>query len=179
MGAGEVDPIVRFADPVMVIAHWHNAQIIDLGGKVTLEHVRALKMSHNAVVTRFPNLITAITMVRPTVPMSEKAVHDELAKLMKEQQQSGIAMKGACVVYESKGVLGSAIRAVARTLMTITGNRQSQIVGSVAEGVTMMLPYLRTVEGETVARSALEQAINKARATYDKQIAAEPAQRLL
>jgi hypothetical protein len=152
----------------MVIAHWHNVQIIDLGGRLTMEHIRAIRTYHSLHASRFPKLITAVTTVRPTVPMSEKPIHDELAKMLKEQQQSGVEMKGMSVVYETRGILGSAIRTVARSLIIISGNRQ-QIVGSVADALPITLPFVRTSEGETVTRSALEQAISKVRATYSQQ----------
>jgi hypothetical protein len=170
-----MDPTIRFADPVMVIAHWHNAAIIDIGARITLAHVRALRMNHSLQATRFPKLMTGINTVRPTVPMSEKPVHDELAKMLKEQRLSGIEMKIA-TVHEGGGIVGSAARAVARTMLTLTGNRHQQIVASVDDGVAIILPFVRTAEGETVTRFALEQAISKVRATYNKQLAAEPAQ---
>jgi hypothetical protein len=167
------DPAIRFVDSVMVIAQWHNAQLIDLGGKMTVAHVRALKMNNQLLLTRFPNLVTALTAVRHTVPMSDKAVHDELAKLLKEQKENGIEFKGSAVAYETRGVVGAAIRAVARTIATITGNRQNQIVGSVDEAMAIMLPHVRTIDGEPVTRSALEEAIRKVRAAYEKQLAGE------
>jgi hypothetical protein len=171
------DPTIRFADSVMVIANWHNAQIIDLGGRMTVPHVRAIKMNFQLLVSRFPRLVTGITAVRHTVPMSDKAIHDELTKMLKEQKEAGIEMKGSTVAYETRGVIGTAIRAVARTVMTISGNRQNQIVSSVDEGVPLMLPHVRTVEGEAVTRSALEEAIRKVRAAYEKHLAAEAVER--
>jgi hypothetical protein len=175
MKSVDMDPAIRFVDPVMIIAHWHNAAIIDLGARITLSHVRALRINHSLQVTRFPNLITGINTVRATVPMSDKAVHDEFAKMLKEQRQSGIEMKIA-TVHEGSGVAASAARAVVRTILTLTGNRHQQIVANVAEGVTAILPFVRTAEGETVTRTALDQAISKVRAVYEKQLAAESAQ---
>jgi hypothetical protein len=107
--------------------------------------------------------------------MSDKAVHDELAKMLKEQRQSGIEMKIA-TVHQGGGVLGSASRAVVRTMLTLTGNRHQQIVASVEDGVAVILPCVITAEGETVTKLALDQAVRKVRATYDKQLAAEPTQ---
>jgi hypothetical protein len=176
MAAIDVDPIIRFADSAMVIAHWHNSQIIDLGGRLTLEHVRVVKMNHSLLMARWPNVIAAITTVRPTVPMSEKAVHDELAKMLKEHRESGINMK-ASVVYEAGGIVGTAIRAVARTLSTISGNRLNQIVSTVDQGVMIMLPWVRTAEGEAVTKAAVEHAISKVRAAYERQIIGEAAHR--
>jgi len=94
---------------------------------------------------------------------------------LKEQRLSGIEMKIA-TVHEGGGIVGSAARAVVRTMLTLTGNRHQQIVASVDEGVAIILPFVRTAEGETVTKSALEHAISKVRATYDKQLVAESAQ---
>jgi hypothetical protein len=169
VGPSNVDPVIQFADPVLVIAHWHNAQIVDHGGPLTVEHVRQLKMNRAVMVTRHPKLITSISMVRPSVPMSSRAVHEELTKMLKQQQQSSVEMKGGTIVLEGRGVLGSAIRTVMRTVMMLTGNRQHQVVGSVEDAVPITLPFVRTSDDSTVTRAAFEHAIRKVRAAYDLQ----------
>jgi hypothetical protein len=170
-----MEPTIRFVDPVMVIAHWHNVAIVEMGGRITLAHVRALRMNHSLHVTRFPTLVTGINTVRSSVPMSDKEVHDELAKMLKEQRQGGVEMKIA-TVHDGKGILGSTARAVMRTILTLTGNRHQQIVSNVEDGVALIQPFVRTAEGQVVPGWALEAAVKKVRVAYDKQLAGEAVQ---
>jgi hypothetical protein len=165
-----MEPTIHYVDSVLVAAHWHNAMIVDQGGKITLAQVPPLRVCRSVLAARNPKLITSITLVRPSVEMAEKKVHDELAKMLKEQQQSSIEFGGGAIVLEGGGIRGAASRAVLRTIMTLTANRQNKIVGSVDEAIPITLPFVRSSDGMPVTRAAFEQALKKVRAAYDAEV---------
>jgi hypothetical protein len=166
-----MEPTIQYVDSVLIIAHWHNAMIVDQGAKITLAQVPQLRLNRSVMVARHPKLYTSMTMVRPSVEMAEKKVHDEIAKMLKEQQHANTEIKGSTIVIEQGGILGAASRAVLRTIMTLTANRQNQIVGNIDEAIAITLPFLRSSDGIPVTRSSFEQAIKTVRAAYDAELA--------
>jgi hypothetical protein len=162
-----VEPTVQFVDAVMIIAHWHNVQIIDQGGMLLSEHVRALTAKSEVLAKRFPQMMATLSLVRAQTPISPKPVREELVTMMKDTYH--IEAQTA-VVLEATGIFASVLRTTLRTTMLISGNRKLKIVGSLAEAMPLILPIARTGDGAAVSRADIESAVSKVRAIYEQHL---------
>jgi hypothetical protein len=157
-----MDPVVVFSDPAVIIAHWHNLQIVDVGGLIGARHLRA---APTLLAGRFPDGTGGLTFVRKGTPVTDKATREELSEMMKAQRE---LKTRAITVLEETGIAASALRTMIRTMLVISGNKQVEICATADEGVSAVLPLLRDRGGARVTRAHLDPAVKQVRAAYDK-----------
>jgi hypothetical protein len=165
-----VEPTVQFVDSVMLVAHWNNFQLVDQGGMMMSQHVRAITEQSKLLSQRYPKMIATISVLRRGTPISPKPVREELATMMRETR--GLESITA-VVLEATGVFASALRTTLKTTVLLSGSRDKlRIVANVDEAVPIVLPLVHTKYGTPVARAELEDIISRMRALYQEKLTA-------
>jgi hypothetical protein len=164
-----VEPTVQFADRVMIVAHWNNLQIVDQGGMILSEHVRALTENSELLAQRFPRMIATLSILRAEAPISPKPVREELSAMMKRTRN---LEKQTAVVLEATGIIASALRTTLRTSMLMSGNRKMKVVANVDEALPFLLSVVHSAHGKPVTRTELEAVVKNARALYQRKLSA-------
>jgi hypothetical protein len=165
-----VEPTVQFLDAVMVIGHWNNFQIVDQGGMILSEHVRAITTKTEALARRHPALIATISIVRHGAPISPKPVRDELSAMMRDTNH---IESQTAVVLEAKGIFASALRTTLRTMTLMSGNHRIKVVNTVDQALPYLMTLVRNGDGAAPPRAELEATVRKVRALYDEHVARE------
>jgi hypothetical protein len=161
-----VEPIIQFLDDVLVIAHWNNLQILENGGMLLSQHVRAMKAKAEMMHKWYPDMIVTLSITRPGVPIASKTVRDEMAQMLRDLKP---IEQRLAVVLEATGIFASALRTTLKTMVVLTGQRNLKIVSSIGEGLDSLAPAVRTREGVTVSRAELEACVDKVRAAYARE----------
>jgi hypothetical protein len=161
-----VDPVIVFSDPILLIAQWHNLQIVDIGGLMLSRHVREVGAATTTLSTRFKGGVAGLNFIRSGTPTVDKSTRGELTDMMKAHRDLQIR---SITVLEETGIAASALRAMMRTMLDLSGSHQLEIVATPEEGARSVLPSVRPRIGENVTRVDLEAAIRQVRLAYDKQ----------
>jgi hypothetical protein len=162
-----VEPTVQFLDADMVIGHWHNLQIVDQGGMILSEHVRALTTKTEGLAKHFPASIATLSILRAGAPISPKPVRAELATMMRDTRH---IESQTAVVMEATGVFASVLRTTLRTMTVMSGNHRIKVVNTVDEALPFLLTLVRDGDGAAVTRAALEAVVHKVRALYGEEL---------
>jgi hypothetical protein len=160
-----MDPTVLFEDAVLIVTHWHNLQIVDIGGLMLSHHVRQLRTAAPTLAARFPKGTAGLTFVRAGTPFAAKETRDELTDMMKAHKELRIQ---SVVVLEEPGIIAGAVRSMLRAMLVVSGNGQLAVGATFEKSVDVVLPLVRTRTGSTVTRAQLDWALKQVRAAYDE-----------
>jgi hypothetical protein len=159
-----VDPIIRFADSTLIIAHWYNLQLSDTARSFQLQHVRELEAATAIMTARHPGGFAGLSFARQMAQPSEKATRDELTRFLRSLRDRPITR--SVTVFEGSGVMASTIRTVGRAMMAISGYH-IEIAATTNEAIRRIMSHIHTSDGQMLSRPELEAAIKFVRDAID------------
>jgi hypothetical protein len=160
-GSGEL----VYADHSVGIAHWHNIQIIYIGGGLNVDHVTLMERYHRELAARRSSYVLSITIVSAKIPMASPEVRrrssDSFVNL-------AATLKHSVVVLEGDGVWASVMRTMLRSINTLARRAQTMSIFSTVEGaLDDLLPLVQTGDGRPPRRADLPPLVAELRNRVD------------
>jgi hypothetical protein len=144
------------------VALWSNVVIANIEGHVAAEGVRKLCDVYHAAHKLYPEGIAALTMLRSSLKVGDSDTNAEAKRAMSELRHK---MLHVSIVIEDKSVFASLVRAVIRTLNSISRGSILSIEPDLEQAVRSVAPYVKLTQGgaRSHAQAELLQAVMSVR----------------
>lgn len=126
--------------PTHQLSAWNNILIANIEGDVDSRGVRELVDGYLTVSKNYPDGIAAITMLRASLKVGTSDTNAEAKRGMHELRHKVLH---AAIVIEDQSMLASLLRAIIRTLNSISRRSVLSIAADLEEAVRTVTPHVK------------------------------------
>jgi hypothetical protein len=148
-----VAPRIILRQPTHCVAFWQNVVIAKIEGHVDAQGVRGMVDSYGKLYETYPRGIVGLTVLSTSLKVGSSDTNAEAKRGMLELRGK---LLHVAIVIEEKGILASLLRAVIRTLNSVTRHSLLSLAADLDEAVRAVAPHVEVRDARSKQQIASE-----------------------